>query len=665
MEGQFNLFNLEDDNSLAKETGLKVVKATFDEQKRLSWQELFEGYDELYAITYSSGLQFVNQVIKKFKYAEVIFGSEETLDYSLEAVIASQIANIETICNNKSAQSLINKVNDNELKLFVSRDVKSHEKLFVLKSFDGRTRVITGSANMSASAFGGVQRENIIYFDDESAFGYYKTRFEDFKQICSDNISDKVLNRMVDGEEDLLRDNPENIPICEAVKVQKAIVLDSTDDEEVEIVADIKGLEDQIKPMLPKEKKQEKIVLTIEKVEKFKRKYIENRQVEKLKEKQLPKLHVDVEKEMVSFNGKAFNLNPEKEDINRDIKLYLQYMDSLSISIGDSRLTQENYYSFTNWYFASVFMPYLRLIGATNMNETKYFPMYGIIYGESNGGKTTIVRLLTKMMCGKTIAENSSSDFTQTNISQLKCGCEGVPIYIDDLAKDQYTNHNEKVIKDDNWGIRERFVNYPAVVITTNRLPSISSDISKRAFICRIDSKIDREEGLKNARRINESKKRIGTAFFCEYVRRMMPQVREMAENMKKASDDFDYFPDILLISSKTINEIMGEFVDLSNYRYVKEISFFDCVGEKKIGKSAMDKIMLAWENEPKQFKCDKKQNTLIYDFSLGTPQYEIRHMLDELPATLNARKTQTKLIMDLDKAQEMFGNKFKKKLFM
>ena len=48
---------------------------------------------------------------------------------------------------------------------------------------------------------------------------------------------------------------------------------------------------------------------------------------------------------------------------------------------------------------------------------------------------------------------------------------------------------------------------------------------------------------------------------------------------------------------------------------------------------------MLALENEPKQFKCDKKQNTLIYDFSLGIPQYEIRHMLDELPATLNARK--------------------------
>ena len=50
--------------------------------------------------------------------------------------------------------------------------------------------MITGSANLSLSAFGGYQRENIIVFDDDNAYGWYKNRFEDFKNICSDYVSE-------------------------------------------------------------------------------------------------------------------------------------------------------------------------------------------------------------------------------------------------------------------------------------------------------------------------------------------------------------------------------------------------------------------------------------------------------------------------------------------
>ena len=76
---------------------------------------------------------------------------------------------------------------------------------------------------MSASAFCGVQRENIVYFDDNKAYEYYMNRFMDFRDMCSDNVNEKVIQRMVQGEEELLRDEPEMIPIAETIKKKKMI----------------------------------------------------------------------------------------------------------------------------------------------------------------------------------------------------------------------------------------------------------------------------------------------------------------------------------------------------------------------------------------------------------------------------------------------------------
>ena len=51
-----------------------AVKAGFIEAQTLSLEELFEGFNKLYAITYSSSMDFICKLLKKFDYAEIIFG---------------------------------------------------------------------------------------------------------------------------------------------------------------------------------------------------------------------------------------------------------------------------------------------------------------------------------------------------------------------------------------------------------------------------------------------------------------------------------------------------------------------------------------------------------------------------------------------------------------
>lgn len=636
---------------------LKVVHATFTSAEKHDWADLFSGYDELYAVTFSSSIDFVNKVIKKFRHATIIYGCEGVMSSDTAAVIAMQATAVKEIVKHKTAVSMAKRMEDGSLELYVSRDTKSHEKIFILKG-EGKARVITGSANMSASAFCGLQRENIVCFDDQDAYDYYKTLFDDFLSACSDNVSLDVVNALV-ADENYLDENITEVPIVKTVDSKKMVFLEEREDSgEAEIVASVKGLEAELKPMLPKMKRDSgKVLITGEVTRALKRKYAEHRDMQKAKVKKLPKLHIDYETEVLDFNGKQINLTPTSEQIKSDITCIDNYFSGFSSFNGNIKQNKKEYFSFMNWFFASVFMPHMRIIASKNNFDVTPFPVVGIIYGDSNGGKSTFTKLLTKLMCGHRVPLNSSGDFTSTGIEDLKRGREGLPIVIDDLAKAQFHTHNEKVIKDDEWGLAEHFENYPAVVITTNKLPSISPDISKRAITCHIDAKISKEAGAKNSKRINESMKAASTAFFGEYVCRMLAELEIMADSMKIEED---YFPDIFKVSSDVICSIVEENIG-ELPPYMSRLEYSDYFGDKAVSRSAIEKLLRAWENEKKQFTVDRKNNKLIYSCPENGRAYELKYIYEELPPLLNAQLNATNIVMDLDQAEQLFETKFKK----
>ncbi len=76
---------------------IDVVRMSFLEAATVSWESLFEGYDRLYAITYSSGIDFICALLRKFDSAEIIFGCDEVISYSLQEVMAYQLKTIERL----------------------------------------------------------------------------------------------------------------------------------------------------------------------------------------------------------------------------------------------------------------------------------------------------------------------------------------------------------------------------------------------------------------------------------------------------------------------------------------------------------------------------------------------------------------------------------------
>lgn len=432
---------------------LNVVKAVYADTVETNWEELFDGFDRLYAITFSSGIEFVNKVINKFSYAEVVFGCEKIIANDIAAIMSVQIDSVQRLAKSKSAGNLANRLDDGSLQLYVSRDTKSHEKIFILESTDHkRVRVITGSANMSASAFCGIQRENIVCFDDEAAFSHYKVLFETFKETCSDNVSYKaVVNTM--NQEDYLKENIKEVPVFQSIEKQKLVFLEQAqpeDEVEYEIVADVKKMQELVKPIMPKMPVQaNRIVVAAEPMRVFGKRYTEVRRVAAEAVKQLPKLHIDYDAGTMTFNDENIDLNPNLSEVAKNIKSIQKFFSGMDYFYGDVEQAKKDYFKYMTWYLATPFMAYLRYFASRNNYDTKLFPMYGVIYGDSNGGKTTFIKFLVKLMCGETVKMNTTEDFTATRIDGLKRVCEGLPLNIDDLAKTQFQNHSERVIKND------------------------------------------------------------------------------------------------------------------------------------------------------------------------------------------------------------------------
>lgn len=644
---------------------LSVVKAVYADTVETNWEELFDGFDRLYAITFSSGIEFVNKVINKFSYAEVVFGCEKIIANDIAAIMSVQIDSVQRLAKSKSAGNLANRLDDGSLQLYVSRDTKSHEKIFILESADHkRVRVITGSANMSASAFCGIQRENIVCFDDEAAFSHYKVLFETFKETCSDNVSYKAVVSTM-NQEDYLKENIKEVPVFQSIEKQKLIFLEQArpeDEVEYEIVADVKKMQELVKPIMPKMPVQaNRIVVAAEPMRVFGKRYTEVRRVAAETVKQLPKLHIDYDAGTMTFNDENIDLNPNLSEVAKNIKSIQKFFSGMDYFYGDVEQAKKDYFKYMTWYLATPFMAYLRYFASRNNYDTKLFPMYGVIYGDSNGGKTTFIKFLVKLMCGETVKMNTTEDFTATRIDGLKRVCEGLPLNIDDLAKTQFQNHSERVIKNDEWGISDRLVNYPAVSITSNKITSLTKDLSKRAIICRIGAKIDNERGAKNSKRVNESMSELTTAFYGEYVRRMLVCIDEMTTEMRENANGKEYFPDIFHASSSVTADIFEACgVDLPDY--VRILYYNDYMGDESIGRAAIEKIELAWQADPSKFRVDKKQNRLIYTYPQDGPWYELKYIADELPNSLEAEISGgNQLIMNYEQAQELFGIKFRR----
>lgn len=270
-------------------------------------------------------------------------------------------------------------------------------------------------------------------------------------------------------------------------------------------------------------------------------------------------------------------------------------------------------------------------------------------------GKTSFLDTLLKMMIGQKV-KISAPNFTRSNIDGLKHAVNGTPIIVDDVTRDRFTQHAVEVIKNEGFGVDEHLIQYPAVAISGNEdLNSIPKAVTRRAVICRVQAGLTNTEMMRGGV-VRTVQREVGTAFYREYLRRMMEIVPELQETLK--DDATESAPDILAESSQALLSIFEESSDGPLPQYVRELFLDDYFIEKVTGSYAIRTIRGAWKASKASFEISERANELRYN---AGATYEADRILKELPETLEAHKAQDWIIMDLDAAREFFGLLFRK----
>ena len=635
---------------------LTVAKMEFAGAETLSWQELFSGYDTLHAITYSSGIDFVYQLIDLFQQAEILFGCDEVLSYSLQEVMAYQCKMVERMRDTASKMKLdlVSRIENGTLRFYVAHSVLSHEKIYLLSAHDGSKRVIMGSANLSRSAFGGYQRENICYLDGEAAYDWYWDCYCQLREDCTDQIAKETLLCADDGE------HLEELPIAKTVRVKKALVLQPAEEakEEVRFVLDVRNLAGKLVPSVPKPDKKGKIMLSPEKIRSIRRQVVSVQTQQKELQSEYPQLEVFPDEGMARLNGDNLDLNPPAEEIARDVSLFLKYMDGYEKFHGDVVGMQRRYFEFANWFFCSPFMACMRDMAVRYNQNLLPYPVFGLVYGQSKAGKTSFLETLLKMMIGQR-PKISAPDFTRSSIEALKRTVKGAPILVDDLTNARFNQHAIETIKNNDFGVADRLLHYPAVVISANEdVKAVAPEVIRRTIICRVQAGLTNTEVMRS-NVVRTVQREIGTALYREYLRQMLAIVAELLEKMK--SDDSECAPDILAESSRVLVELIQMYSEAPCPSYIRPLTLEDYFSEKVTGSYAIKTIRSAWDISQSSFEISKQKNELRYNTGAT---WEADRILKELPESLEAYKSREWIVMNLKEARNFFEIPFQKSWF-
>ncbi len=653
-DNTMNLFEYMNDNGIDNGSRIEVVKLDYVGSELMTWKELFSGFDKLYAITFSSGIGFVNELLDLFGYAEIIFGCEDVMSMGIKEIMAYQDTLIERIRGDKHGikDKMIDRIKASTARFYVAEKIISHEKIYLLEGENGKKRVVMGSANMSYNAFGGKQRENISYMDGDAAFDYYMDVYESLKEDSVDEISKRAL------EYANLSENIDALPFSETVKANNIVAIETAKNEEVKFVLDVNKKAERLAPHMPKpEKKSNKTLISADNITKLRRHLVDEKKKEQDLRSEYPQLMINVLENSANLNGEELNLNPDSDDVRNDVELFLKYMNGYSKFHGDVAGLQLRYFEFANWFFCSPFMATMRDMAARYEQNRLPYPVFGLLYGQSKAGKTTFLETLLKMMIGQK-PKISAPEFTRSSIETLKNTVMGAPIIVDDLTNTRFNQHAIETIKNDDFGVANHMTNYSAVVISANEdVKAVAPEIIRRTVICRVEAGLTNTEVMKD-NVVRTVQQRIGTAFYREYLRRMIGIVQGLLEELK--NEDAESAPDILYYSSKVIVDILGEYSDALP-EYIRVLSLENYFSEQVTGKYAIKTIRNAWKTSKESFKIVKKSNELRYN---AGATYEADRIMKELPENLEAHKSREWIVMNLEAAQEFFDMTFKKGLF-
>lgn len=617
----------------------KKISVTFAEYKRtdeVAPDDLFKGFNELHAVTYSLGINQVERVMKFFDRGEVILGSREQVSTDLAEMLALQKYAIDYVNKNTLLRK---KIKAHDFRFYVTDRV--HAKIYLMCAEDGRCRVILASANFSANAWQRRQFENFVVMDEPEAYEHYLKVFTDLRKTSADEIDFDARPLKEDGT------NLDTMPAIRNVAHSKAAVVvhevSPESAEEVEYIFAQRQTAEKFRKLCKEvgihADEHGKTLLVADKVVHLKtqmrRTHAEELDRRKNNRAVAPELLIDFDNRRVIFNDELWDLQPPAADVRADLQSLIKYIDSAEIFTGNVATLKTLYwkillYMFVSPFFARLRYFYSQLVPANSSG--KAFPMYMILRGPKNGGKSSIVATAQQLMFNRVLPTISARDTAASKMENFKLTIKGCPILIDDVTNMNLRNVKE-FVKDDSSLIGGKVLDHGTFIFTSNDADKIKQEISKRVVLFTISNQINEDTAVRKDAHLKKIQRDMHNALYRAYLAKIFPAVAELTDEIIGGGKD-DWLPDIFSIASRTLTEIFHEH-ELDVPPELKIFCWKDYLGEATKSQNAVDTLEKYFNLMPQIFTVDARKDRLTINLAAldQKTQLQISEMLEaELP---------------------------------
>ena len=499
------------------------------------------------ALTYTSSIPMIMGLLRDYDYEdfECIFGHSGILSRDAADLLAFQTVVDEKLnkgfvgirgLSEERRKTIYDRAADETARFFVVKDTIAHAKIYLLER-EGLRRVVVGSANLSETAFSGRQAETLIAFDNDGvAWDHFSRQYDAVREIASSRVP--------------LREKP--IP-AELMPI-----------EETPVLKEAENSSNGVSIFVPPENENEpefsvpQVLSQVERIKPVRRQALADIRADK---KGRIKFTARIVKQMtriltsshdnegpqtfLSLNGRTFNLSgrevsleADPSQVRSDVGAWLEFFGNYENGfVGDIPRLQRDYFTFMCWFYFSPLMCDLRNAALRQSRFSFDQPMFAVLYGQSNCGKSSLIEtLMTSMFSHPRIVETQY--FTRSNLRGLQESYKRFPVVFDDVTRDRFSRHAPEIIKDETITYSE----YPCFALSMNAdARSFLPEIVKRCLMIYTRTSLPGDDPAarrKLQRSVASIRGRLTTSLYRLYLKRMLAEMDALPESDGSEGDD-------------------------------------------------------------------------------------------------------------------------------
>ena len=441
--------------------------------RRQNFENLFEGFTKLWAISYVVSPDLLLEFLDRRGYTEVEVLVGENLSKQYQQDLERKGIEV--------TERLLERMEDNTLRIFIPRERIIHTKLYILEGH-GSVRVIVSSANFTETARQASRQINYAWYADlamdNSLLLKIRQDYQSHLKDCFPFMGD--LRELLRKHEDLDR-----LQVIEAWLKGTSI-----DEENLEVKRVLQEI--SLNALQSSNSREESlIVVQLPKTPAAKRqigKFLEPAQPSMThnelrlnnstfihyveKNHGFPLMRVDLEREetQLGINGSVLSLSeaiPDSILVNQGLQHIENYLDTVDFGQSpDSKFAKTSMFeALLYMFFAPFANEHMKNMRGRYGIIDRRGPRFLYIYGPSQNGKSTFLRFALKLLTGHMIQPLSGKDFIKERILTATDIGTVFPLVFDDISQGMIFQNVIKSYWEVWW--KQGYVS-PQIIMTSN-----------------------------------------------------------------------------------------------------------------------------------------------------------------------------------------------------